>query len=99
MAKPAPHTRFLTVPEIRHPPAGALRPVAGGAWGPSRDGDDEPLLPPHRHHAQKKTFIAREQDRADIKRRRRRWRSHQKHVDPSRLVFIDETPAFAGAGF
>src|SRR3984957_5052650 len=42
-------------------------------------------------HAQKKTLIAREQDRADIKRHRRRWRSHQKRVDPSRLVFIDET--------
>ena len=27
----------------------------------------------------------------DIKRHRRRWRSHQKRVDPSRLVFIDET--------
>ena len=39
----------------------------------------------------KKTLIAREQDRADIKRHRGRWRSHQKRVDPSRLVFIDET--------
>jgi transposase len=68
-----------------------LRPVAGGAWGPGRHGNDEPLLPPHRRHAQKKTLIAREQDRADIKRHRRRWRSHQKRVDPSRLVFIDET--------
>ena len=36
-------------------------------------------------------FHLREQDRADIKRHRRRWRSHQKRVDPSRLVFIDET--------
>jgi hypothetical protein len=68
-----------------------LRPIAGGAWGQSRHGDDEPLLPPHRRHAQKKTLIAREQDRADIKRHRKRWRSHQKRVDPSRLVFIDET--------
>jgi hypothetical protein len=68
-----------------------LRPVAGGAWGASRHGDDEPLLPPHWRHAQKKTLIAREQDRADIKRHRRRWRSHQKRVDPSRLIFIDET--------
>jgi transposase len=46
----------------------------------------------------KKRPLSREQDRADIKRRRRRWRSHQNRVDPSRLVFIDETPAFAGAG-
>jgi len=44
-----------------------------------------------RRIAEKKTLIAREQDRADIKRHRRRWRSHQKRVDPSRLVFIDET--------
>jgi putative transposase len=36
-------------------------------------------------------LIAREQDRADIKRHRRRWRTHQKRVAPSRLVFIDET--------
>lgn len=32
-----------------------------------------------------------EQDRPEIARRRARWRRHQKGVDPSRLVFIDET--------
>ena len=31
------------------------------------------------------------QDRPDVKRHRLRWRSHQRRVDPSRLVFIDET--------
>ena len=56
------------------------------------------LLPPPRRHAQKKTLIARERDRADITRHRARWRSRQKRVDASWLVFIDETPAFAGAG-
>jgi transposase len=39
----------------------------------------------------KKTLIARERDRADITRHGARWRSRQKRVDVSRLVFIDET--------
>jgi len=39
----------------------------------------------------KKTLFALEQARADIARRRRRWRSWQAHLDPRRLVFIDET--------
>ena len=49
------------------------------------------FFPPHRRHAQKKMLIARERDRADITRHRARWRSRQKRVDASRLVFIDET--------
>lgn len=39
----------------------------------------------------KKTPLALEQARADIARRRRRWRSWQAGLDPHRLVFIDET--------
>jgi transposase len=39
----------------------------------------------------KKTLFALEQGRADIARRRRRWRSWQVRLDPARLVFIDET--------
>ena len=39
----------------------------------------------------KKTLFALEQARADIARRRQRWRSWQAHLDPRRLVFIDET--------
>jgi transposase len=35
--------------------------------------------------------FALEQARADIARRRRRWRSFQGNLDPGRLVFIDET--------
>ncbi len=35
--------------------------------------------------------MAREQDRADISRHRTRWRKYQGQIDPSRLVFIDET--------
>jgi hypothetical protein len=36
-------------------------------------------------------MFALEQARADIARRRQRWRKHQLKLDPSRLVFIDET--------
>ncbi|CAN7625300.1 IS630 family transposase [Mesorhizobium sp. LjNodule214] len=39
----------------------------------------------------KKTLFALEQARADIARRRQRWRSWQGRLDPARLVFIDET--------
>ena len=39
----------------------------------------------------KKTVHAAEQLRADVARRRERWKHHQKRIDPSRLVFIDET--------
>jgi transposase len=39
----------------------------------------------------KKTVHASEQDRPDVARRRRRWKQHQGRLDPSRLVFIDET--------
>ncbi|HEY1864830.1 MAG TPA: IS630 family transposase [Roseiarcus sp.] len=39
----------------------------------------------------KKTLVAREQDRPDISRHRKRWRTYQGLIDPKRLVFIDET--------
>ncbi|MEP9369922.1 IS630 family transposase [Xanthobacter sp. VNH20] len=39
----------------------------------------------------KKTLFALEQARADVARRRQRWRSWQRRLDPDRLVFIDET--------
>lgn len=41
--------------------------------------------------ASKKTLFALEQARADVARRRQRWRSFQGNLDPRRLVFIDET--------
>jgi hypothetical protein len=41
--------------------------------------------------ASKKTLFALEQGRADVARRRQRWRSLQHRLDPNRLVFIDET--------
>ena len=39
----------------------------------------------------KKTLIAAEQDRADVARRRAQWSKYRDRIDPSRLVFIDET--------
>jgi transposase len=41
--------------------------------------------------ALKKTLFALEQVRADVARRRQRWRSWQDRLDPARLVFLDET--------
>ncbi len=46
----------------------------------------------------KKSLLPSEQSRPDIARRRARWQRLQKQIDPARLVFIDETPAFARAG-
>ena len=52
-----------------------------------------------RSSASKKTVVASERDRPDVARRRAQWTKRQSGVDPKRLVFIDETPAFAGAGY
>ena len=46
----------------------------------------------------KKSLRASEQDRTDIARRREQWKKYQGRLDARRLVFIDETPACAGAG-
>jgi transposase len=43
------------------------------------------------HHAQKKSFHAAEQDRPDVAEKRRVFIRRQPALDPSRLVFIDET--------
>ena len=40
---------------------------------------------------QKKTLVADERERPDVKRRRARWLRYQARIDPARLVFIDET--------
>ena len=39
----------------------------------------------------KKTYLASEQERPDVARRRALWRKYQGRIDPTRLVFIDET--------
>ena len=41
--------------------------------------------------ASKKSLFAKEQDRPDVARRREQWRRYQGRIDPTRLVFIDET--------
>ena len=48
----------------------------------------------HRHAISfKKTAHAAEQDRPDVAENRRVWRARQPALDPTRLVFIDETGA------
>src|SRR5206468_8720928 len=44
-----------------------------------------------RASASKKSLHASEQDRPDVARRRAQWKKYQGRLDPSRLVFIDET--------
>ena len=39
----------------------------------------------------KKSLRAAEQDRPDVARRRAQWTKYRERIDPSRLVFIDET--------
>ncbi|WEJ08443.1 IS630 family transposase [Sinorhizobium prairiense] len=39
----------------------------------------------------KKTLVASERERPDVARHRARWLKHRHRIDPSRLVFIDET--------
>jgi putative transposase len=41
--------------------------------------------------SQKNTLIASERDRPDVARRRAQWLRYRHRIDPSRLVFIDET--------
>jgi transposase len=38
-----------------------------------------------------KTLLPEEQDRPDVGRRRAQWAKYQSRIDPSRLLFIDET--------
>jgi alkylhydroperoxidase family enzyme len=44
-----------------------------------------------RPDAQKKSLHAAEQQRPDVAAARENWRAAQPHLDPDRLVFIDET--------
>jgi putative transposase len=49
------------------------------------------LRPCRETQSQKKTLIASERDRPDVARRRAQWLRYQNRIEPSRLVFIDET--------
>jgi hypothetical protein len=51
------------------------------------------LLRPPEDHAQKKSAHADEQARPDVLKRREAWFEAQLDLDPSALVFIDETGA------
>ncbi|PDT22286.1 IS630 family transposase [Rhizobium hidalgonense] len=44
-----------------------------------------------RPELQKKTVLPAEQTRADIARKRLRWKTHQPRIEARRLVFLDET--------
>src|SRR5215204_4638292 len=68
-----------------------IAPRACGRWPCCRLRHDPPLLRPPRHHTQKKTAHASEQDRADILKRRQAWFDGQLDLSPEHLVFIDET--------
>lgn len=48
-------------------------------------------FPIRRDQLQKKSVLPCEQDRPDVARKRRFWKRYQANIDPTRLVFIDET--------
>ncbi len=62
-------------------------------WGAGGAVDGLALLRQARHHVQKKTAHAAEQQRPDVLAKRRRWFDGQVELDPERLIFIDETGA------
>jgi transposase len=64
---------------------------AGCRWGEGELWRALGVFRARRHHVQKKSLHASEQDRADIARRRERWKKYQGLLDAKRLVFIDET--------
>jgi transposase len=53
--------------------------------------NDLQCLPRAGAHAKKKTLIAAEQDRPDVAQRRSQWRAMQLRIDPTKVVFLDET--------
>jgi hypothetical protein len=92
-AGPRPSTRGRR-PAPRGGP-GRRRRHAGGI-GPGRRrgvqrGGGVPGAGPAGHHAKKKSRRAAEQDRPELKAERAAWRQEFAAVDPSRLVFVDES--------
>src|SRR5258708_6828698 len=90
--------------DLRRPPhlaAGALprtelhaaRPDcrAGRAGSGGRLSLGVGIRPRREAQLQKKTLVASERDRPDVARRRAQWLKYRPRIDPSRLVFIDET--------
>src|ERR1700760_2230532 len=64
---------------------------AGRAWSRGRLSVGVGIRPCRKAQLQKKTLVASEQDRPDVARRRAQWLKYQPKIEPSRLVFIDET--------
>src|SRR5262249_13984522 len=99
---PAPRpTAQLGGPGVRRGPPRRVRPDPRrhprGGQGPPPPGRRHlhPLARLRRAETelQKKVARAAEQDRPDVSEQRRVFRAAQAHLDPSRLVFIDETAA------
>src|SRR5262249_60171621 len=65
---------------------------AGGGGG-LQPGGGRPGAGPEGDHAQKKSRGPAEQDRPELKAERAAWREEFAAVDPSRLVFVDESGA------
>jgi transposase len=53
--------------------------------------DDLHGVPSSQVDSKKKTLVAAEQKRQDVADKRAQWKRNQVHIDPNRLVFIDET--------
>ena len=75
----------------RSAPGGSAAPPCPGARGASRARHAEGFLSEARSHIQKKTGHASEQSRPTVKTARRAWATRQPTLEPSRLVFLDET--------
>jgi transposase len=76
------------------PDAGSDRAAAvGRSWAEDFGGRGSSLLQAARDHLQKKTLHAAEQDRPDVSLARERWKASQASLDPTKLVFVDETGA------
>src|SRR5262249_56934250 len=65
---------------------------AGGGGG-LQPGGGRPGAGPEGDHAQKKSRGPAEQDRPELKAARAAWREEFAGIDPSRLVFVDESGA------
>jgi len=85
----------MDVGENRRPPRYLSARVASRIeTGTGRNGlpdDNLQRLSRARSVSKKKTLIASEQDRPDVAEKRTLWRASQEHIDPTQVVFIDET--------
>ena len=80
--------RIPTSPFTRSPSGWRAR-----AWCSRGPLDGLAVLRKARHHVQKKTAHASEQQRDDVRAARQAWFDGQPELDPAKLVFIDETGA------